>query len=228
MIRRPPRSTLFPYTTLFRSGALAAGCKFISTYPMTPASTITEWLASKAAKFGIVQKQTEDEIAAILMAIGAAHTGVRAMTASSGGGFCLMVEALGLAGMTETPLVIAEVQRAGPSTGLPTRTEQSDLEFVLYASHGEFPRIVTAPGTLEECFEAGHRAFNLAEKYQTPVIVLSDLYLSNALRTLDMDAMDFAAVRIERGDLLDYDALDRVVENGEYLRHAPTESGVSP
>ena len=125
------------------------------------------------------------------MAIGAAHAGVRAMTASSGGGFCLMVEALGLAGMTETPLVIAEVQRAGPSTGLPTRTEQSDLEFVLYASHGEFPRIVMAPGTIEQCFEAGHRAFNLAEKYQTPVIILSDLYLSNAVRTVDMDAIDF-------------------------------------
>ena len=100
-------------------GALAAGCKFISTYPMTPASTITEWLAAHAARFGVVQKQTEDEIAAILMAIGAAHAGVRAMTASSGGGFCLMVETLGLAAMTETPLVIAEVQRSGPSTGLP-------------------------------------------------------------------------------------------------------------
>ena len=207
-------------------GALAAGCKFISTYPMTPASTITEWLASHAARFGIVQKQTEDEIAAILMAIGAAHAGVRAMTASSGGGFCLMVEALGLAGMTETPLVIAEVQRAGPSTGLPTRTEQSDLEFVLYASHGEFPRIVIAPGTVEQCFEAGHRAFNLAEKYQTPVIILSDLYLSNALRTLDKDAIDFRQIRIDRGDYLDYSALDNLT-NG-YLRHSATESGLSP
>jgi 2-oxoglutarate ferredoxin oxidoreductase subunit alpha len=130
--------------------------------------------------------------------------------------------------MTETPLVIAEVQRAGPSTGLPTRTEQSDLEFVLYASHGEFPRIVIAPGTVEQCFEAGHRAFNLAEKYQTPVIVVSDLFLSNALRTLDADALDFQQVAIERGDLLDYEALDRVVTDGEYLRHAPTASGVSP
>ncbi|MFN8632296.1 MAG: 2-oxoacid:acceptor oxidoreductase subunit alpha [Chloroflexota bacterium] len=207
-------------------GALAGGCKFISTYPMTPASTITEWLASHAARFGIVQKQTEDEIAAILMATGAAHAGVRAMTASSGGGFCLMVETLGLAAMTETPLVIAEVQRAGPSTGLPTRTEQSDLEFVLYASHGEFPRIVIAPGTIEQCFEAGHRAFNLAERYQAPVIILSDLYLSNAIRTIDMDAIDFDAVEIDRGELLDYAALDKITE--EYVRHRPTESGVSP
>ena len=209
----------------FSLGAVAAGCKFISTYPMTPASTITEWLAAHSAKFGIVQKQTEDEIAAILMAIGAAHAGVRAMTASSGGGFCLMVEALGLAGMTETPLVIAEVQRAGPSTGLPTRTEQSDLEFVLYASHGEFPRIVTAPGTVEQCFEAGYRCFNLAEKYQTPVIMLSDLYLSNALRTVDKSAIDFKQVKIDRGEYLDYEALEGLPDG--YIRHAPTDSGIS-
>jgi 2-oxoglutarate ferredoxin oxidoreductase subunit alpha len=193
---------------------------------MTPASTITEWLAAHAARFGIVQKQTEDEIAAILMAVGAAHAGVRAMTASSGGGFCLMVETLGLAAMTETPLVIAEVQRSGPSTGLPTRTEQSDLEFVLYASHGEFPRIVVAPGTIEQCFEAGHRAFNLADKYQTPVIILSDLYLSNAVRTVEMDAIDFSQVTIDRGELLDYAALDTITE--DYVRHSPTESGISP
>ena len=170
-----PRRMMMNGNQAIAMGTLAAGCRFISTYPMTPASTITEWLAAHAARFGIVQKQTEDEIAAILMATGAAHAGVRAMTASSGGGFCLMVETLGLAAMTETPLVIAEVQRSGPSTGLPTRTEQSDLEFVLYASHGEFPRIVVAPGTIEQCFEAGHRAFNLAEVYQTPVIILSDL-----------------------------------------------------
>ena len=221
-----PRRMMMNGNQAFAMGALAAGCKFISTYPMTPASTITEWLAAHAARFGIVQKQTEDEISAILMAIGAAHAGVRALTASSGGGFCLIVEALGMAGMTETPLVIAEVQRAGPSTGLPTRTEQSDLEFVLYASHGEFPRIVIAPATIEQCFEAGHRSFNLAERYQTPVIVLSDLYLSNALRTIDMDAIDFQQVHIDRGELLDYAALDALTE--EYVRHAPTESGVSP
>lgn len=221
-----PKRMLMNGNQAFAMGALAGGCKFISTYPMTPASTITEWLAAHAKKFGIVQKQTEDEIAAILFAIGAAHAGARALTASSGGGFCLMVEALGLAAMSETPLVIAEVQRAGPSTGLPTRTEQSDLEFVLYASHGEFPRIVVAPGTIEQCFEAGYRSFNLAEQYQTPVIVLSDLFLSNAVRTVDMDAIDFQQVTIQRGDLLDYDALDRIAE--EYVRHRPTEHGISP
>ena len=221
-----PQRMLMNGNQAIAMGALAAGCKFISTYPMTPASTITEWLAAHAARFGIVQKQTEDEIAAILMAIGAAHAGVRAMTASSGGGFCLMVEALGLAAVTETPLVIAEVQRAGPSTGLPTRTEQSDLEFVLYASHGEFPRIVVAPGTIEQCFEAGHRAFNLAEKYQTPVIILSDLFLSNAIRTIEKDAIDFNQITIDRGDYLDFAALDNL--GGEYVRHLPTDSGISP
>jgi 2-oxoglutarate ferredoxin oxidoreductase subunit alpha len=137
-----------------------------------------------------------------------------------------MVEALGLAAMTETPLVIAEVQRAGPSTGLPTRSEQSDLEFVLYASHGEFPRIVIAPSTIEECFEAGHRAFNLAEKYQTVVVILSDLYLSNAIRTVEKDAIDFNQIQIDRGDYLDYAALDRL--DSDYVRHAVTENGVSP
>jgi 2-oxoglutarate ferredoxin oxidoreductase subunit alpha len=207
-------------------GALAAGCKFISTYPMTPASTITEWLAAHSKKFGIVQKQTEDETAAILFAIGAAHAGVRAMTASSGGGFCLMVEAYGLAAMTETPLVIAEVQRGGPSTGLPTRTEQPDLEFVLAASHGEFPRFVIAPGTVEQCFEAGHRAFNLAEKYQTPVIILSDLLLSNQQKTVEMDGFDFSRITIDRGETLEYEALDKLVQ--PYERHFLTESGISP
>lgn len=207
-------------------GAIAAGCKFISTYPMTPASTITEYLAAHAKKFGIVQKETEDETAAILFAIGASHAGVRAMTASSGGGFCLMVEAYGLAAMTETPLVIAEVQRGGPSTGLPTRTESSDLQFVLHASHGEFPRIVIAPGTVPQCFEAAHRAFNLAEKYQTPVIILSDLYLSNHGETLEMDALDFGQIRIDRGELMSFEELEKL--DTEYERHVVTESGISP
>lgn len=206
-------------------GALVAGCKFISTYPMTPASTITEWLAAKAAKFGIVQKQTEDELAAILFAIGASHAGVRAMTATSGGGFCLMVEALGLAGMTETPLVVVDAMRGGPSTGLPTRTEQSDLEFVLTASHGEFPRIVLAVGTPVECFETAIRAFNLAEKYQTPVIILTDMMLSNTARTYEKDLFDVQHVVRDRGALLDYQAIEQLA--GEYRRHEPTPTGIS-
>lgn len=222
----PPRRMLVNGNQAIGMGAIGAGCKFISTYPMTPASTVTEYIAAQSRKFGIVQKEVEDELAAILFAIGASHAGARAMTASSGGGFCLMVEAYGLAAMTETPLVIVEVQRGGPSTGLPTRTESSDLQFVLHASHGEFPRLVTAPGTVEQCFEAGHRAFNLAEKYQTPVIILSDLFLSNQLRTIPTEDFDFHQVEIDRGDLVRYEDLDRL--EGPYERHAITDSGISP
>ena len=207
-------------------GAAAAGCRWISMYPMTPATTITEWLAAHAQKLGLVAKQCEDEITAILMAIGAAHTGVRAMTATSGGGLSLMVEAIGLAAMTETPLVIALAQRGGPSTGLPTRTEQSDLQFVLHASHGEFPRVVLTPGTIEECFKAGYRAFNFAEKYQTPVFILTDMNQTTAMRAIDPERFDIGAIEIDRGELLTDEQLDSLTE--PYLRHQVTDSGISP
>ncbi|MFQ6016375.1 MAG: 2-oxoacid:acceptor oxidoreductase subunit alpha [Anaerolineae bacterium] len=207
-------------------GALAAGCRFISAYPMTPATSIIEWMSAHAAKFGIVTKQTEDEIAAINMAIGAAHVGARAMTATSGGGFSLMVEALGMAGMTETPLVVVEAQRVGPSTGMPTRTEQGDLLFVLHASQGEFPRIVLTPGTVEQCFEVGARAFNLAETYQCPVIILTDNFLANSLRSVDKEAFDFGAVEIDRGQFLTEEQLDQLDDG--YKRHLITDSGISP
>jgi len=141
-------------------GALAAGCNFTSAYPMTPGTSVFEWLNANAEKYGIVAKQTEDEIAAICMAIGAAHVGARAIVPTSGGGFSLMVEALGLAGMIEVPLVIVLAQRPGPSTGFATRTEQADLLFALHASQGEFPRIILAPGNIEQCFHAAARAFN--------------------------------------------------------------------
>jgi 2-oxoglutarate ferredoxin oxidoreductase subunit alpha len=207
-------------------GAAAAGCRWISMYPMTPATSITEWLASHHKKLEIVVKQCEDEITAILMAIGAAHTGVRAMTATSGGGLSLMVEAVGLAAITETPLVIVDAQRGGPSTGLPTRTEQSDLQFVLHLSQGEFPRVVLAPGTIEECFLAGYRAFNFAEKYQLPVFILTDMNQSTASRAIDPERFNFDAVTIDRGELLTDEQLDALTE--PYLRHKVTESGVSP
>jgi 2-oxoglutarate ferredoxin oxidoreductase subunit alpha len=148
------------------------------------------------------------------------------MTATSGGGFCLMTEGLGFAGCTETPLVVVDSQRAGPSTGLPTRTEQGDLQFVLYASHGEFPRIVVAPGSIEECFYSAARAFNLAEKYQCPVIIMQDLTQSNAIRTVPKDRLDVSAVHIERGKLLSAEELDRL--DGDYRRHLVTEDGISP
>jgi 2-oxoglutarate ferredoxin oxidoreductase subunit alpha len=207
-------------------GALLGGCKFVAGYPMTPATSILQWMASHGERYGVVVKHTEDEIAAILMIIGAAHMGARAMAPTSGGGFSLMNEGLGLAGITETPIVIVEAQRPGPATGLATRTEQGDLLFVLHASQGEFPRIVLSPGSIEECFEAGWRAFNLAEKYQCPVIVLSDNFLANSVRSIEMDALDFAGVQVDRGQLLTRKELDEL--EGEYLRYAYTESGVSP
>jgi len=207
-------------------GALAGGCRFIAAYPMTPATSIIEWMAKHQHDFGVVIKHAEDEIAAINMAIGANFVGARAMTATSGGGFALMAEALGLAGMCEVPLVLVEAQRGGPSTGLPTRTEQSDLLFVLHASQGEFPRLVLAPGTIEECFEVGWRSFNLAEKYQTPVIVLSDELLAASLRTIEADAIEFDKVVIDRGKLLGEEDLDAL--EGEYKRHKFVEDGISP
>ena len=225
----PPRMVLNG-TEAFSLGALAGGCRFVAGYPMTPGSLALHWFASRAAKYGVAIKHTEDEIAAINMAIGAAHMGARALVPTSGGGFSLMVEALGLAGMTETPVVIYNAQRPGPSTGLPTRQEQADLLFMLYASQGEFPRFLLAPGTHEECFVTGWRVFNLAEKYQTPALVLSDHYLAVAIRTLELDAFDFEAVRIDRGELLSEAELDALAttNGGEYLRYRITGSGVSP
>lgn len=206
-------------------GAFAAGCRFVAAYPMTPATTIIEWFA-KHHQYGVVTKHVEDEIAAICMAIGANHVGVRAMTATSGGGFCLMIEALGLAGITETPVVVVNAQRGGPSTGLPTRTEQSDLLFTLNAGHGEFPRIVYAPGTHEDCFITGIKAFNMAEKYQVPVLVLTDLQQTSAFKDVDADFFDLSQAVIDRGKLLSKDELDKMTE--PYLRFKFTEDGISP
>jgi 2-oxoglutarate ferredoxin oxidoreductase subunit alpha len=207
-------------------GAVAAGCRFAAGYPMTPATPIMEWWANHAAKYGLVFKHAEDEIAAINMAIGANYVGVRAMTASSGGGFSLMVEALGLAGMVEIPLVVVEAQRAGPSTSMATRTEQGDLLFMLHAAQGEFLRIVLAPGTVEQCFVCGWRAFNLAEKYQTPVIIVIDQFVAHFVRSLDRSALDFGAVRIDRGALLSAADLDGLEQ--PYERYVITPSGISP
>lgn len=207
-------------------GALAGGCRFMSAYPMTPATSIIEWLARHEKEYGVVTKHAEDEIAAVCMAVGANFVGVRAMTATSGGGFSLMAEALGLAGMCEVPLVLVEAMRGGPSTGLPTRTEQSDLLFVLHASQGEFPRLALAPGTVEECFACGWRAFNLAETYQTPVLVLTDQLLASSLRTVEMEAIDLEGVTIDRGKLLSEEALEALDE--PYKRHRFVEDGISP
>lgn len=210
----------------FALGALAGGCRFVATYPMTPGSPVLHWFAAHADEYGAVIKHTESEIAAMNMAVGAGHMGVRAMCPTSGGGFSLMVEALGLAGMTEVPVVVYNAQRPGPATGLATRTEQADMLFVMHAAQGEFPRFVLAPGTLEESFQTGWQAFNLAERYQTPALVLSDHYLAAAYRTVEADALGFDQVQIDRGELLTREELDDLEQ--PYKRYQITESGVSP
>ena len=202
-------------------GALAAGCKFLAQYPMTPASSIMHWMADHAPEHGVVVKQVEDELAAVNMAIGAGFAGARAMTATSGGGFSLMVEGLGQGGMVEAPVVVVLAQRAGPSTGVPTKTEQSDLNLALGAGQGDWPRAVIAPRNTQECFRLTTEAFNLADVYQTPIIVMSDLYLSEGYRTVD--GFDFN-VPIIRGLL----AADGGEGASRYLRYKITDSGVSP
>jgi 2-oxoglutarate ferredoxin oxidoreductase subunit alpha len=221
----PPRMILNG-NDAFALGALAGGCRFVAAYPMTPGSPVLHWFAAHAEDYGVVTKHAEDEIAAINMAIGAAHVGARALVPTSGGGFSLMVEGVGLAGITETPVVVYNAQRPGPATGLPTRTEQADMLFMLHASQGEFPRFLFAPGTIEESFRIGWQIFNLAERYQTPAMVMSDHYLAVGYRTVEADALDFDAVQIDRGELLTTEALDALQE--PYLRYKVTESGVSP
>lgn len=207
-------------------GAVAAGCRFMSAYPMTPATSIFEYMVAHAHKFNVVTKQMEDEIAAVTMAVGASYAGARSMTATSGGGLCLMVEAIGLAGMGEVPLVVVDAMRPGPSTGMPTRTDQGDLMFAINASHGDFPKIVLAAGTPEECFELAARAFNLADKYQCPVLLLTDLFQAFAIRTVDPENFRFDQVTIDRGEMLTKEELDQLTER--YARFKVTESGISP
>jgi len=203
-------------------GALMSGCKFYAAYPMTPSTGIMIYLASKAEKYNIVVEQAEDEIAAINMALGASYAGVRAMTGTSGGGFALMTEGLSLAGMTEIPVVIAEVQRPGPATGLPTRTEQGDLFFVLHGGHGEFPRVVFTPGTPEQALHLTSKAFHLAEKYQVPVIIQSDQYLADTEWTyagLDTAKLLYQDFRLHAKD---------INNTADYKRYTYTENGISP
>jgi 2-oxoglutarate ferredoxin oxidoreductase subunit alpha len=201
-------------------GAISAGVKFYSFYPMTPATSVGLTLAKWADKMGLVVEQAEDEIAAINMALGASYAGAPSMVGTSGGGFALMVEGVSLAGMTETPVVIVVAQRPGPATGLPTRTEQADLQFVLYAGHGEFPRAIFAPGTVEECFDLTRKAFFLAEKYQGPVFILTDQFLSDSYRSVaPFDVANLPPVQVP---------LNPVPGPRPYRRYAVTENGVSP
>lgn len=199
-------------------GAMAAGCTFYSFYPMTPATSVGQYLADNGPDHGILVKQCEDEIAVINMAIGAAYAGARSMCGTSGGGFALMVEAMGMAGITETGLVVMNSQRSGPSTGLPTKTEQGDLNLALGAGQGDYPRVILAPRNIGEAYEQTVRAFHLADKWQTPIILMSDLLLSEHFETSEEFPME--NVRIERGSMWN--------GQGEGLRYVVTDSGVSP
>ncbi len=200
-------------------GAIAAGVKFYSAYPMSPSTAVMEYLASKSNQAGFVVEQAEDEIAAINMALGASYAGARAMTGSSGGGFCLKVEALGFSGIAEIPLVAIDVQRPGPATGLPTRTEQSDLKFVIAAAQGEFPRMVIALRDQEDSFYQTIRAFHLAEKYQIPVILLSDQYIGDSTATVK--PYDISNIEVAN-------PLHDMELEEEYKRYLITEDGISP
>ncbi len=206
-------------------GALAGGCRFLAAYPITPATDVMYRMIKHFSDVGGAVLQAEDELAAINMAIGGAFAGTRAMTSTSGPGFSLMMEALGLAGIAEVPLVIINVQRGGPSTGLPTKTEQGDLNEMVYGSHGDIPRIVLAPSTMEECFSFAAESFNLAEKYQIPVILSSDMYLGQSKQSVDR--LDFDQVTIDRGHLVTAEEL-KTSGAKEFRRYAITESGISP
>lgn len=205
-------------------GALVAGCRLVAAYPITPASEIMHWMVKKLPQYSGVVVQAEDEIAAISTVIGAGYAGVRAMTSTSGPGFSLMQEAIGYAGMIEAPCVIVNVQRAGPSTGMPTKHEQSDLFEMVMGSHGDLPRIVLAPVTIEDCFYAAVDAFNLADRYQTPVVLAMDLALGLSKQTVD--DIDFSRVRIDRGEIAVPDDLNW--DGGDFKRYRFTETGISP
>jgi 2-oxoglutarate ferredoxin oxidoreductase subunit alpha len=199
-------------------GLAAAGVQFVSCYPMTPSTGIFQFLAAKQHEYGMVVEQAEDEIAAINMVIGAAYAGAPAVAATSGGGFALMVEGIALAGMLELPAVVVLAQRPGPATGLPTRTAQQDLRFALHAGHGEFPKALYAPGTVEQAFHLTRRALETAHAYQTPVIMLTDQFLADTRKSV-------AGLDVSRRPI------DRHIEESpaeDYLRYAFTDSGVSP
>lgn len=206
-------------------GAIAAGSRFMAAYPITPASEIMEYLIKELPKFGGVVIQTEDEIAACTMAIGANYAGARTFTASAGPGLSLMMEAIGLSGITEQPLVVVDTQRGGPSTGLPTKQEQSDLMAMIYGTHGEIPKVVMAPSTVQEAFYDMIEAFNIAEEYQVPVILLTDLQLSLGKQTVE--PLDYRKINIRRGKLLT-DDLPELENKAYFKRFEVTEDGVSP
>lgn len=216
-----PKGMLMDGAKAVAYGALAADCRVAAFYPMSPATGIMAELIANSDNFPIVVEQAEDEIAAVNMIIGASFAGARAMTSTSGGGFCLMTEGLGLAAMSETPVVIVNAQRPGPATGMPTRSSQSDLLFAIRASQDEFPRFVFAPGTVAEAYESTRRAFDLSEKYQVPAIVLTDHYMHTSVWLNDQEPE--IPETIER-----YIAGEVPGDPDDYKRFAVTPSGISP
>ena len=203
-------------------GAAAAGCKFYAAYPMSPASGVLHWMAANARNLGIMVRQVEDEIGVANMVVGAAQAGTRSMCATSGGGFALMTEAVGAAAMMEIPVVFINVMRAGPSTGVPTKTEQGDLWQVLGASQGDFERIIVAPSDSLDAFNTMPEVFNLTDRYQCPAIVISDLYISEGRFSVDPDLINMHP-GIDRGALITEPS-----DADGYLRYKDTESGISP
>jgi 2-oxoglutarate/2-oxoacid ferredoxin oxidoreductase subunit alpha len=212
-------------------GGAAAGVKFYCAYPMSPSTGVLHWMAAHARKAGIMVRQVEDEIGVINMAIGAAHAGVRAMCATSGGGFALMSEGLGMSAMIETPVVVVDCQRAGPSTGVPTKTEQGDLWQMLGAAFGDYPRVIAAPLDIGDCFKLIPEIFNIVDRFQCPGIVLCDLLLSEGRLSVQPDDLDFAPA-IDRGELIlglnEGSNGEPSTAKGGYKRYKFTESGVSP
>jgi 2-oxoglutarate/2-oxoacid ferredoxin oxidoreductase subunit alpha len=210
-------------------GAIAAGCRFYAGYPITPATSIMEYLTGRLEEYGGHVVQAEDELSAINMTLGAARAGARSMTATSGAGIDLMTETFGLVATSETPMVICDVMRSGPSTGMPTKQEQGDLNMALYGGHGEIPRFVVAPTSITECFWKTVEAFNLAEKYNTPVFLISDLAMSVTEQTFPPEAFDMDAVEIDRGKLVDDEEVQEWLDaQGRFRAHAATDDGVSP
>ncbi|WP_373498742.1 2-oxoacid:acceptor oxidoreductase subunit alpha [Desulfococcus sp.] len=216
---RDTRYQLVSGTEALAMAAALAGCRFMAAYPMSPATDTITFLAENEKEFEVFTEQAEDEISAVNMAIGASFAGARAMTATSGGGFALMVEAVSLAGMIETPLVIVLGQRPGPATGLPTRTAQGDLLFAVHAGHGEFSKAVLAPADAKDIFRQTVRAFNLADRYQIPVIVLTDQFLLDSLFSVEDIRLEQYAPEFH---LADPSVID------DYHRYRVTETGISP
>ncbi|HWG16528.1 MAG TPA: 2-oxoacid:acceptor oxidoreductase subunit alpha [Acidobacteriaceae bacterium] len=209
--------------TALAMGGAAAGVKFYCAYPMSPSTGVLHWMAGHGRKAGIMVRQVEDEIGVINMAIGAAHAGVRSMCATSGGGFALMSEGLGLSAMAEIPVVVIDCMRAGPSTGVPTKTEQGDLWQMLGAAFGDYPRVIAAPVDIGDCFTLMAEIFNVTDKFQVPGLVLCDLLLSEGRLSVDPAKLDFKP-HIDRGEMITSNG----TPHGEYLRYKITDSGVSP